>query len=150
MRARPLGSRRLREASFTLGKESRPYSTSVMTPPWLFFSVYSLCPRQAVLPLLVMAAGGGGLLGLFPILCWASFVSVFSKPHQVSSATKALTRSRPVGGCNCGAHADPKMDRVTVRQVGVDGRQERGREAGTGGRWTPFGLPIFPPPPRLG
>ena len=31
-----------------------------------------------------MAAGGGWLFGLFPIACWASFVSVFSKPHQVS------------------------------------------------------------------
>lgn len=54
---------------------------AILLPP-------SLCLGQAMLPWLVMDAGGGGLLGLFPIACWASFVSVFSKPHQVSSATK--------------------------------------------------------------
>lgn len=80
-------------------EESRPYSTSILTPG-LRVSLGSVtrrrgysplaasCLRQAVLPLLVMTACGGGLLGLFPIAWWASFVSVFSKPHQVSSATK--------------------------------------------------------------
>lgn len=62
---------------------------------------------------------------------------------------KALTRRRSVGGYDCGAHADPKMDRVTVRQVGVDGKQEAGGRDGSKGReldwrWTPFGLPISP------
>lgn len=106
IRARPLGSRRFCEASFLWGiKVVRTLHTSVIIPGLRveppasvthavvaysrgYSSLAVFCLGQAMLLSLVMAAGGGVLFGLFPIACWASFVSVFSKPHQVSSATK--------------------------------------------------------------
>lgn len=125
--------------------ESRPYSTS-RTPllqaprkPSVTHAVVAFLALSLSLPAPSRAAiASRGRRWRRVVRSVSNCLLVEFRPRLFKTSpglmgNQALTRGRPVGGCNCGAHADPEMDRATVRQVGVDGlggRQRREAEAG--------------------